>query len=86
VIVSGHYPLEIRAINKRGLTRAGLTPDQQNSVFDAYKFIWRNSGPVMEHVNQLAGQNGLDEAVRAMIDSLLNSSKQRFGRHLELYR
>ncbi|MBL7215251.1 MAG: acyl-ACP--UDP-N-acetylglucosamine O-acyltransferase [Phycisphaerae bacterium] len=86
VIVSGHYPPEIRAINKRGLTRAGLTPEQQNKVFDAFKFIWRGNGPILERVKELAGQDGLDEPVKAMIESLTNSSKQRFGRYLELYR
>lgn len=86
VIVSGHYPMEIRAINKRGLSRAGLTPDQQGSVMDAFKFIWRNSGPILERVKELAEQDGLNEPVLAIIDAVTNSSKQRFGRHLELYR
>jgi UDP-N-acetylglucosamine acyltransferase len=86
VIVSGHYPPEIRAINKRGLTRAGLTPEQQSSVFSAFKFIWRNDGPILERVKELDKQEGLEEPVRAIVDCMLNSSKQRFGRHLELYR
>jgi UDP-N-acetylglucosamine acyltransferase len=86
VIVSGHYPLEIRAINKRGLSRAGLTPDEQNSVFEAYKFIWRNSGPVLERVKELAEKGDLTVPVAAMVEAMLKSSKQRFGRHLELYR
>ncbi|MHC5163652.1 MAG: hypothetical protein ACYSO4_11185, partial [Planctomycetota bacterium] len=41
VIVSGHYPMEVRAVNKRGLSRAGLTQDEQNKVFKAFKHIWR---------------------------------------------
>lgn len=86
VIVSGHYPLQIRAINKRGLVRAGLTQDEQDKVFEAYKFIWRNDSPVMERVKELSRQKTLSEPVREMVDSLLNSSKHRFGRHLELYR
>lgn len=86
VIVSGHYPLEIRAINKRGLTRAGLTEDEKHAVFDAYKFIWRSDGPVLERVKELSERGDLAAPVRAMIDSLMQSSKQRFGRHLELYR
>ena len=86
VIVSGHYPPEIRAINKRGLARAGLTQQQQSSVFDAFKFIWRSSGPMLERVKKLSEKDGLDVPVLAMVESLLNSSKQRFGRHLELHR
>lgn len=86
VIVSGHYPLEIRAINKRGLSRAGLTDDEKSAIFDAFKFIWRSEGPVLERVKELSEQDGLAVPVRAMVDSLLESSKQRFGRHLELFR
>ncbi|MBC8377748.1 MAG: acyl-ACP--UDP-N-acetylglucosamine O-acyltransferase [Planctomycetes bacterium] len=86
VIVSGHYPMEIRAINKRGLTRAGLSQEEQSNVFKAFKFIWRNEGPVLEHVKELAEKDGLDENVAAMVELMLNSSKQRFGRHLELHR
>jgi UDP-N-acetylglucosamine acyltransferase len=86
VIVSGHYPVEIRAINKRGLTRAGLTEQQQSEVFDAFKVIWRNDGPVMERVKELSEKDDLSEPVREMVDALLKSNKQRFGRHLELFR
>lgn len=86
VIVSGHYPLEIRAINKRGLARAGLSEEQKSDVFDAFKFIWRHDGPVLERVKELASRDGLSEPVKTMVDSLMQSSKQRFGRHLELFR
>ncbi len=86
VIVSGSYPMEIRAINKRGLARAGLSQEEQDSVFEAYKFIWRSDEPVMQQVKELADGDGLSEPVKDMLDAMLNSSKQRFGRHLELYR
>lgn len=86
VIVSGHYPVEVRAINKRGLSRAGLTEEQQNNIYEAFKFIWRSDGPVMERVKKLSAQDGLDENVRAICDAMLRSSQQRFGRNLELNR
>jgi len=86
VIISGHYPHEVRALNKRGLARAGLTEEQKDSLFDTFKFIWRSDGPILERVKQLAGRDGLDEPVRAIVDSMLNSSRQRFGRYLELFR
>lgn len=86
VIISGHYPVEIRAINKRGLARAGLSQEQQNAIFNAFKFIWRNDGPVLERIKELAEKDDLDQPVQDMVGSLLNSSKQRFGRHLELFR
>ncbi|MHC4552190.1 MAG: acyl-ACP--UDP-N-acetylglucosamine O-acyltransferase [Planctomycetota bacterium] len=86
VIVSGHYPLEVRAINKRGLTRAGLSGEEQKQVFEAYKFIWRQDGPLLERAKELGKREDLTEPVKAMIDSLVKSSEQRFGRHLELHR
>lgn len=86
VIVSGHYPVQIRAINKRGLVRAGLSEQEQNAVFRAFKSIWRNDGPVMERVKELAEKGDLAAPVQDVVDSLMDSSKQRFGRHLELFR
>lgn len=86
VIVSGHYPVEIRAINKRGLGRAGLSEEESSAVFSAFKYIWRNDGPVLERVKELAEKDDLEAPVRMMVDSMLNSSKQRYGRHLELFR
>ena len=87
VIVSGHYPVQIRAINKRGLTRAGLSEQEQEAVNSAFKYIWRNDGPVLERVKELTQkEETLEPPVREMVDSLLSSSKQRFGRHLELFR
>jgi UDP-N-acetylglucosamine acyltransferase len=86
VIVSGHYPVEVRAINKRGMARAGLTEEQQDKIFEAFKFIWRSDAPVMERVKELAARDGLDENVKAICDALLTSSHQRFGRNLELHR
>ena len=86
VIVSGHYPVQIRAINKRGLARAGLSDQEQSAVFRAFKSIWRNDGPVMERVKELAEKDDLEQPVKEMVELMLASSKQRFGRHLELFR
>jgi len=86
VIVSGHYPMEVRAINKRGLARAGLTSEQQKEVFSAFKYIWRSNGPVLERAKELAAKGDLETPVQEMVDTLIRSNKQRFGRHLELFR
>ncbi|NLW84613.1 MAG: acyl-ACP--UDP-N-acetylglucosamine O-acyltransferase [Phycisphaerae bacterium] len=86
VIVSGHYPVEVRAINKRGMARAGLSVEQQDKIYEAFKFIWRNDGPVLERVKELAARDGLDENVKAICEAMLRSSQQRFGRNLELQR
>ena len=87
VIVSGHYPPEIRSVNKRGMERAGLTETQQMKVTEAFKKIYRDdNGVLLERVKALASEDGLDENVLAMIDAIIKSSEHRFGRYLELFR
>ena len=87
VIVGGHYPPEVRSVNKRGLERAGLTQEQQAKITEAFKKIYRdNEGVLLERVKALAAEDGLDENVRAMVDAIIRSSQHRFGRHLELFR
>ena len=88
VIVSGHYPPQVRSVNKRGLQRAGLSEDQQDSVIEAFKKIYRSQGQgvFLDRVKALASEDGLDENVRLMVDAIIKSSEHRFGRHLEIYR
>jgi UDP-N-acetylglucosamine acyltransferase len=86
VIISGHYPPEVRSINKRGLQRAGLTDDQQGDIFKAFKRIYRGEGPLLDRVKTLIAEDGLDENVRAMAEAIIKSSQHRFGRYLESYR
>jgi len=87
VIVSGHYPPEVRSVNKRGLERARLTQQQQAKITEAFKKIYRdNEGVLLERVKALAAEDGLDENVRAMVDAIIRSSQHRFGRHLEIFR
>jgi len=84
--VSGHYPPKVRAVNKRGMVRAGLSEQQQQNIFEAYRKLYRQPGTLLDNANALAAQDGLDENVRAMIDSVIKSSKHQFGRHLETLR
>lgn len=87
VIVSGHYPPEVRSINKRGFGRAGLTELQQRAIFDAFKRIYKSdNGVLLDRVRAIASEDNLDENVKAMVDSILKSSQHRFGRHLETFR
>ena len=86
LIISGHYPSKVRGINKRGVKRAGLTENQQKKIFDAYKRLYRQPGALLENAKALAAEDGLDENVRAMVDTIIKSSKQRFGRYLEIFR
>ena len=86
LIVSGHYPPEIRGVNKRGLERAGFSEQQQSKIFEAYKKLYRKGGSLLENANALAGEDGLDENVREMVDSIIKSSEHRFSRYLESFR
>jgi UDP-N-acetylglucosamine acyltransferase len=84
--ISGHYPPRVRGVNKRGLDRAGLNEQQQERIFDAYKRLYRKSGSLLENTKILAQENGVDENVRAMIDSITKSSQHQYGRYLETFR
>ena len=59
---------------------------QQQNVLDAYKKLYRQGGALLENAKTLAQQDGLDENVRAMVEAIIKSSEQRFGRYLEKFR
>ena len=42
--------------------------------------------PLLEVAREMAQEDGLDENVRAIVDSILRSSRHRFGRYLETLR
>jgi UDP-N-acetylglucosamine acyltransferase len=86
LIVSGHYPPKVRGVNKRGLARAGLSEQQQQKVIEAYKKLYRQGGTLRENAKALGQENGLDENVQAMIEAIIRSSEQQFGRYLEKFR
>ena len=86
VIISGHYPPEVRTVNRRGLSRAGLSSEQQERVIAAFKKIYKGDGVFLDRVKSVAEEEGLDENVGAMVKAILKSNKHRFGRHLELFR
>lgn len=84
--VSGHYPPRVRGVNKRGMQRAGMSEQQQEVIFEAYKKLYCQGGTLLENAKALAQEDGLDENVRAMVDSITKSSEQQYGRYLEKYR
>jgi len=87
LVVSGHYPPRVRGVNKRGLVRAGLSEQQQQKIIEAYKKLYRQGGgSLLEKAKALAAEDGLDENVRAMVDVIIKSGKQPFGRYLEKFR
>ena len=84
--VSGHYPPRVRAVNQRGMDRAGLNEQQQQNIFEAFKKLYRQGGALLENAKALASEKGLDENVQAIIDSINKSSMHQFGRYLETFR
>ncbi|MHC4757161.1 MAG: acyl-ACP--UDP-N-acetylglucosamine O-acyltransferase [Planctomycetota bacterium] len=86
MIISGHYPSKIRGVNKRGLVRAGLSDQQQKSVLQTYKKLYRQPGNLVNKAKELTKDNDLDENVMAILDSILKSSEHRYSRHLESFR
>ena len=87
VMISGHYPPEVRSINRRGLDRAGYDAAEQKNILKAFKRIYKSdAGVFTDRVDALAAETDLDEGVRYMVDSIKRSNEHRFGRHLELFR
>ncbi len=86
VVLSGHYPPRVRGVNKRGLKRAGLNEPQQETIMRAYRQLYRTPGPLLNKARALRNEDWIDENVIAIIEAIEKSSKQRFGRYLELFR
>jgi UDP-N-acetylglucosamine acyltransferase len=86
LIVSGHFPPTIRGTNRRGMSRAGLSEQQQEQIQQAYRQLYRQGGPLLENARVLAQQDQLDPNVLAIIDSIEKSAQHRFGRYLETLR
>jgi UDP-N-acetylglucosamine acyltransferase len=86
VVVSGHYPPRVRGVNKRGMVRAGLTEQQQEHIFEAYRRLYRQGGALITQAQKLAAEDGLDENVRDMLTAIFRSHEHRFGRYRESLR
>ena len=87
LIVSGHYPPEVRGVNKRGLVRAGLSPQQQKAISESYKRLYRDDRmPLLQKAKEMAAETGHDDNVRDMLNAIIRSSEHRFGRYLETFR
>jgi len=84
--VSGHYPPVVRGVNKRGMQRAGLNEEQQERVFEAYRRLYRQGGALLENAKALSQEDGIDENVKAIVDSIIRSNTHQYGRYLETFR
>ena len=86
MIISGHYPPEVRGVNKRGMTRAGLSDDQQSAVYHAYKRLYRKGGNLVDNAVAMLNEADIVDCVKDVVDSIIHSSEHRYGRYLEKFR
>jgi len=88
VMLCGSYPTRIRSVNMKGMKRGGFTPEQQEAVSKAFKKLYgkRGNGALLATARAMAQEDGLNDTVRLMIDSVENASQHRYGRYLELSR
>ncbi|AQQ08558.1 Acyl-[acyl-carrier-protein]--UDP-N-acetylglucosamine O-acyltransferase [Sedimentisphaera cyanobacteriorum] len=83
---SGHYPCVVRTVNRRGMARAGLSQEDQKSVTDIFKKVYREGGPLLEKVREMVGDESLKDVQREIIEFISRASEHRFGRYLETKR
>ena len=86
LIVSGQRAPKVRGVNKRGLKRAGFSEQQQEQIHSAYRQLYRQGGVLLANAHALAEQDGLDDNVQALLESIFKSCQHRFGRYLETLR
>jgi UDP-N-acetylglucosamine acyltransferase len=88
VRAGGVYPCEVRGLNVIGLQRAGFAELSIQELMKAFRYIFRRRGEksIAQAVEDLANENGLDENVRYLLDSLQRSHQHRSGRYRELSR
>ena len=64
-----------------------MSEQQQQEIFGAYKKLYRRGGgSLLENARALAAEDGLEREVRDMVEAIIRSSGQRFGRYLEKFR
>ena len=86
--VSGSYPCEVRGLNVIGLRRAGFAEESIEALNKVYRRLYRRrgAGSLAGTVDELLGQNQLDDKVKYLLEFLNRSFKHRMGRYLEIFR
>ena len=88
VKVQGANPSEIRGLNTPGLTRGGITPESLAAIEKAYRtlFMRRGGKTLAQALAEVESQDGIDENVRYLVDSLKRTMQHRFRRYREQFR
>jgi len=86
--VSGNYPCIVRGLNRTGLLRAGFAAESIQALERAYRLLYRRKDgqTLAAAAAELARQDGLDENVRYLLESVQRSMQQRQGRYQEQFR
>lgn len=86
LIVNGHYPCVVRAVNKRGMDRAGLNDEEKAAVMNVFKRIYRGEGAMLSRAKEVNEQGGLLKPAQDVVDMILRGNQHRYGRYLESFR
>ena len=88
VRAAGVRPCQIRGLNVVGLQRAGFSEDSIKALKNAYRCLYqrREGKSIVAVVEKMLCEDGLDENVKYLLESLQRSSQHRMMRYLELSR
>ena len=83
-LAEGH-PAKIKALNKEGMKRRGLTPEAMDAVKAAFKLFYRDSELKHDEALRRIADDGHDRfpEVKLFVDFLRETSAGKFGRALE---
>lgn len=78
---------DIRGLNKKGMERAGMTPDEIREIDKAYRRLFGKRKPFAVAMAEYEQMNGdLTPQVRYLIEFLQRRDRGKNGRHLESLR
>jgi len=86
-LAEGH-PAKIKALNKEGMKRRGLSPEAMDAVKTAFKLFYRDSEFSHADALQQIATQGLEQypEVKLFVDFLRETQEGKFGRALEAKR
>jgi len=85
---AGSYPCEVRGLNAVGLRRAGGSEESIEALSKVYRRLYgkRRDKNIVTTVEEMLANDGLDENVKYLLESLQRSFQHRMRRYLETLR
>jgi UDP-N-acetylglucosamine acyltransferase len=87
--VASAYPCAIRGLNTIGMRRGGVSEESIGALKNVYRRLYmrREAGTsIIRLVEEMLTEDGLDENVKYLLESLQRSSQHKMGRYRELFR